>query len=380
MLKQVYILLFASAILAGCGAGGKDTPADSTKTNPELAGSIRITADQMKTGGIVLGQAEKLTMYEDLPVNGVVDVPPQNMVSVSFPMGGYLKSTSLLPGMHVNKGQVIGVMEDQALIQLQQDYLVGKARLVYLEQDFKRQKELNDNNVNAGKVLQQAEAEFNSQRVQVRGNEEKLKLIGINPEKLNEQTISKSVAIHSPISGYVSKVNVNIGKYVQPSDVLFELVNPDDIHAALTIFQKDMPKIKIGQQVSINFVNEPEKKYPGEIILVTRNLDENRSGIVHCHFETHPAHLLPGMYLQAIVKTVSADATSLPEEAVVDYLGKQYVFVQGAANQFNMVEVETGIRSNGRIQILNADALKDKQLVVKNAYAVLGAAKNTAEE
>jgi cobalt-zinc-cadmium efflux system membrane fusion protein len=188
------------------------------------------------------------------------------------------------------------------------------------------------------------------------------------------------VAIHSPINGYVSKVNVNIGKYVQPSDVLFELINPDDIHAALTIFQKDMPKIKIGQRVSINFVNEPEKKYPGEIILVTRNLDENRSGIVHCHFETHPAQLLPGMYLQAMVKTIAADAVSLPEEAVVDYLGKRYVFVNPSEQNFDMVEVETGIRSNGRIQILNPQVMKGQKVVVKNAYAVLGAAKNTGEE
>lgn len=380
MLHRIITIVLFGSVLAGCGSGKKEAAPEAKPGKENATGSTVVTSAQMKTGGIELGMPEQITLYEDLAVNGVVDVPPQNIVSVSFPMGGYLRSTTLLPGMHVNRGQVIGIMEDQALIQLQQDYLVGKARLVYLEQDYNRQKELNQNNVNAGKTLQQAEAEFNSQRVMVKANAEKLKLIGIDPEKLSEQSISKSVAIHSPINGYVSKVNVNIGKYVQPSDVLFELINPDDIHAALTIFQKDMPKIKIGQRVSINFVNEPEKKYPGEIILVTRNLDENRSGIVHCHFETHPPQLLPGMYLQAMIKTSVADAVSLPEEAVVDYMGKRYVFVNPSGENFDMVEVETGIRSNGRIQILNPQVMKGQKVVVKNAYAVLGAAKNTGEE
>ena len=64
-----------------------------------------------------------------LKLNGIVDVPPQNMVSISVPLGGYLRSTSLLPGMHVRKGDVIAVMEDQQYIQLQQDYLTAKAKI-----------------------------------------------------------------------------------------------------------------------------------------------------------------------------------------------------------------------------------------------------------
>jgi cobalt-zinc-cadmium efflux system membrane fusion protein len=60
-------------------------------------------------------------------VNGKIDVPPQNMVSISVPLGGYLKSTKLLEGMHISKGEVIAIMEDQQYIQLQQDYLTAKA-------------------------------------------------------------------------------------------------------------------------------------------------------------------------------------------------------------------------------------------------------------
>jgi membrane fusion protein, heavy metal efflux system len=303
------------------------------------------------------------------------------MVSVSFPMGGYLRSTKLLPGMHVRKGEVIGVMEEQVLVQLQQDYLVTKARLEYLEKEYDRQRQLNAEKVNADKTLQLATAEFNSQKVMLRGFAEKLRIIGIEPEKLSETNISRQVPLYSPTNGYVSKVNVNVGKYVQPTDVLFELVNPDDIHAALTIFQKDIGKIRIGQKVKINFIDEPAKEYLGEVILVNRNVDENRAAIAHCHFLSHPGQLLPGMFLHARIEASQSNGPALPEEAILRYLGKTYVFVETASNNFHMQEVTIGERDAGYITILQgADALKNKKIVVANAYSLLGSLKNVSEE
>jgi membrane fusion protein, heavy metal efflux system len=329
---------------------------------------VTLTAAQVQKAEIRTALLEQKSIHEEISVNGVVDVPPQNMVSVSFPMGGYLRSTKLLPGMHVRKGEVIGVMEEQVLVQLQQDYLVTKARLEYLEKEYDRQRQL-------------ATAEFNSQKVMLRGFAEKLRIIGIDPEKLSETNISRQVPLYSPTNGYVSKVNVNVGKYVQPTDVLFELVNPDDIHAALTIFQKDIGKIRIGQKVKINFIDEPAKEYLGEVILVNRNVDENRAAIAHCHFLSHPGQLLPGMFLHARIEASQSNGPALPEEAILRYLGKTYVFVETASNNFHMQEVTIGERDAGYITILHgADALKNKKIVVANAYSLLGSLKNVSEE
>ena len=164
-------------------------------------------------------------MSSILKVNGVVDVPPQNMVSVSFPLGGYLKSTHLLPGMKVSKGQSIAVMEDQALIQMQQDYLVAKSKVYFLEKEFERQKTLNETKTSSDKIFEQVASEYQMEKVILSSLKEKLLMVGLNPATLTESKISRSISIHSPINGYVSAVNVNIGKYVNPADILFELVN-----------------------------------------------------------------------------------------------------------------------------------------------------------
>ncbi|MGL6267266.1 MAG: efflux RND transporter periplasmic adaptor subunit [Chitinophagaceae bacterium] len=376
--KYIYFFLLTIHFVA-CSS------ADKTEENETMSSGLQnevvLTSEQIIKGQIVTGELMMQKINTTVTVNGVVDVPPQNMVSVSFPVGGYLKHTKLLPGMHVSKGEIIAQMEDQALVQLQQDYLVTKAKLDYLEKEYNRQKELNADKINSDKTLQQVTADYISQKIMLKGYSEKLRLINIVPESLTEEKISRQVALYSPINGYVSKVNINTGKFVQPTDVLFELINPDDIHAALSIFEKDLGKVSIGQKVKIFFVDEPEKEYDGEVILVNRNVDENRTAIAHCHFISHPKQLLPGMFLNANIQVKEAMVSVLPEGSIVRFENKEFVFSESGKGNFLMVEVTTGENFAGMVEIKTGlEALKGKKIVTANAYSVLGALKNTGEE
>lgn len=375
-MRYLYIILWLG-LMTACTS--KKQPEEKQSSVSENA--VTLTAAQIKNAGIETGTVQKQSLNSELKVHGLVDVPPQNIVSISFPLGGYLKNTKLLPGMHVNKGETIAIMEDQALIQLQQDYLVAKAKLQYTEKDFERQKMLNENKVNADKIYQQAQADFVSQKVLVKGYSEKLKLVGINPEKLNENTISRSVPLYSPINGFVSKVNVNIGKYVNASDVLFELINPADIHAALTVFEKDLGKVKPKQKVMVTFVDDPSTEYECEVILVTKNVDDNRSALVHCHFEEQPKQLLPGMFINARIKVSNAQVTAVPEAAVVRYGNDEFVLEDRGNNSFHLLPVQTGMKEDGMVEIISKDNdLTGKTVIIKNAYAVLSQIKNAGEE
>jgi cobalt-zinc-cadmium efflux system membrane fusion protein len=364
-------------LMASCSLE-KNEEKPAPAQDPDL---VVLTGEQVKNAAIETGVIGKRSLNSELRVNGLVDVPPQNIVSVSFPLGGYLKSTRLLPGMHVNRGEVIAIMEDQSLVQLQQDYLIATARLQYLQLEYERQKLLNENKVNADKIFQQAQADFASQKVLARGYAEKLRLIGINPDKLKDNAISRSVPVYSPINGFVSKVNVNIGKYVNPSEVLFELINPDDMHAALTVFEKDIAKVKPKQQVMVSFVDEPDVEYECDVLLITKNVDDNRSALVHCHFSKQPERLLPGMFLNARIRVSDVMALAVPEEAVVRYGNSQYLMAAEGNNRFRLLPVETGIKDAGWVELLEGkNELEGKTIIVKNPYPVLSALKNTAEE
>lgn len=338
---------------------------------------VSLTAQQAKNIDLKIGEVGFGEINETLKLQGKIDVPPQNLVSVSIPLGGYLKSTKMLPGTQVHKGQLIAVMEDPQYIQLQQDYLSIQNKLNYAGKELARQKELNLSKANSDKTLQQAEAEYQNLKVEHTALIEKLKLINISTAQLNGGKISKSVNVYSPINGYVSKVNVNIGKYVTPSDVIFELINPSDIHLNLTIFEKDLHQLKIGQRVLAYTNANPDQKYETEVILVSHNVEGGRSE-VHCHFEQYDKSLVPGMYMNAELKFKNQKVQLVPEEAVVSFEGKDYVFVGVGSRKFLMSEVITGDVSEGKIAI--STDLKGKKVVVKGAYSLLMKLKNTTEE
>lgn len=375
-----YFIFITALVLAACGAEKKEVAtAEITSELPET--QVALTAEQIKNAGIVLGPAETKSIAATLKLNGSIDVPPQSLVSISFPLGGYLKSSKLLPGMQVRKGDVLAVMEDAQIIQLQQDYLLAQAKLELLEREFERQQGLNADKASSDKVFQQAKTELETQKIMLRALGEKLRLIGLNPEGLTESTLSRSVSVRAPINGFVSKVEVNTGKYTAPTDVLFELVNPADIHLALTVFEKDLARLSVGQKVLAFTSDEPAKKYPAEILLISRNLDENRSAEIHCHFEKYdPKHLVPGMFMTAEVALNPAQALVVPESAVVRWENKNYVFTEAGDGLFQLAEVELGALQNGQQQILPIQELGSKNLVLQNAYALLMKMKNSAEE
>jgi cobalt-zinc-cadmium efflux system membrane fusion protein len=377
-MKQIIFIATTIILFTSCG-NKKNAEEATAKTGVEV--NVVLTPAQLKNAGIVTGKLEQREISSILKVNGKIDVPPQNIISISVPLGGYLKTTQLLPGMHVNKGDVIAVMQDQQYIQLQQDYLTAKAKISFLENEYNRQKDLNKSQASSDKVYQQAEADFRSQRVLITSLAAKLQLAGIDVNKISETNVNSSINIYSPISGFVSKVNVNIGKYVSPTDVLFELINPLDIHLNLKVFEKSLDKLYIGQKLVTYTNNHPDKKYPCEVILIGKDLSMEGNTDVHCHFEVYDKSLVPGTYMNAEIEVKNNQAFALPSDAIVRFEGKQFAYKVKGPNQFEMVEVTVGESENGFTEIiLKPDSeLRTVDFVIKGAYSLLMTMKNKAE-
>lgn len=376
-MKNIIKIAFIIIMIGACG----NRQVNEQQTQPAaetVENKVSLTDAQVKTAEIAIGKVETRNMSSILKVNGKIDVPPQNIVSISVPLGGYLKETKLLPGMHVAKGEHIAVLEDPQYIELQQDYLTARTKLVYTEAEYIRQKELNQSKAASDKMFQQVSADFSSQKILLRSLAEKLRLIGINPESLNENNISRSISISSPIEGFVTHVNVNIGKYTRPEDVLFEIVNPADIHLQLTIFEKDIDKLFVGQKLLAYTNSNPKKKYPCEIILIGQNFSNDRGVEVHCHFRNYDRSLIPGMFMNADIEVHSDSADALPSDAIVSFENKQYIFIATGKNEFELTPVVTGNSENGFVEItpVSGKDLSGTGIVTKGAYSLLMKMKN----
>ena len=380
MKYRVTVLLFVSVLIFSCtGKKAANTEVNKAAVGDAAKGElVTLTTEQLKNANLLFGQVVDTSVQKLLKVNGHMDVPPSNIVSISIPMGGYLKKTNLIPGLQVKKGEVIAVLEDPSYIELQQDYLTAISRLSYLEADYTRQKGLNESKTVSDKIYQAAKSDFETQKYLVKSLNEKLKLIGLNPATLTEDNISRTINFYAPISGYVTKVNVNIGKYVNPTDVLFEIVDPSDLHLRLTVLDNDAASLQIGNTVSFYANNNVNEKYIAHVAVITPNITEESTTDVHCHLVNEKIKLFPGTFVNAEVALNNAKVKALPEDAIVKWQNKDYVFVKQTELSYKLIPVETGVNSSGYIEVKTD--LGTQQVVVKNAFTLLMKLKNSAEE
>lgn len=378
------IILIAATVLLGVACGNKNQPeVAETTTDSTAEESVHLTSTQFNNAGIVLGKAVSQNINQKIKANGKLDVPPQNLVSISAPYGGFLKSTTLLQGMHVHKGEVIAQMEHPDYIQLQQDYLENKSTLTYLKNELDRQQELAKEEVNSRKTLQKAKTDFEVMQARVNGLRAKLELINIDVVKLEKGTMQKVVALTSPINGYVTKVNVNIGAFVTANTVLFEIVDAEHLHAEISVFEKDIHHIKIGQKVAFTLANETQERF-AKVHLIGREISDDRTVRVHCHLNQEDKDLLPGMYLTAYIDVKASTNNTLPSNAFVDFEGKSYVFFLSKklndSYTFTRIEVEKLGEENGFTAFTSTQDLSNKEIVTEGAYKLLSAMQGGEEE
>ena len=319
-------------------------------------------------------------MAVPLPVNGKLDVPPQNMITISAPMGGYVKSTKLLQGMKVRKGELLVTLENQEYIQLQQEYLQNESKLAYAENEYKRQQALSAENVNAEKTLQLSKSEFESLKALVDGLKAKLKMINIDPHAIRSSGISSTINLYAPTNGYVTVVNVNLGQFVNPSDQLFRIVNLEHIHAEVYVYEKDVTKIKIGQRITFHLQNDAEER-TGTIYLIGKEIEEDGTVRVHCHMDKEDESLLPGMFITGRIHVETREVDVLPSVAVVDFQGEKLIFIKEKDGAFRSVPVSTGITEGKNVQVTLPEGFEqDQQVVVSDAYPLLGLLKNKEDD
>ena len=387
-LSQLSYVALLGGILSSCG--GKTQDSAPAAVSPDTAASsesnsVALNAAQYKAIGIELGSAELRALSGMLKVNGFIDVPPQNLVSITTQMGGIVKSTSLLQGTKVSRGQVIAILQNQEYVQLQQDYLESKSQLELAEAEYKRQQTLALQQVNAQKTLQQAKAAYQGNLARASALKQRLELININPSLLTAGNIRSQINIYSPINGYVTKVNVNTGKVVAPNDAMFEIVNSANLHVELKVFEKDAQKVKKGQKVIFSLTNDSTQR-TAVVQLVGGEINTDKTVTVHAIAQGSTG-FIPGTYLKALIETGTIKVLALPASAVVDFEGKKYIFVKnvddakGEAYHFEMVEVTTGLVDGGFIEVTLPSARNFQgNVVIKGTYDLLSKMKNSEEE
>jgi RND family efflux transporter MFP subunit len=384
--KSLLFLCILSISILSCNKSKTTVEVKETEVLPEDI--VELRDDQVKLAKIETGTIELRSLNGTLKVSGLVTVAPQNMATVCMPMGGFVKSISLIPGNSVNKGQTLAILENQEFVDIQQNYLEAKNKLEYAEAEYKRHSELFKDEVYSQQNVQQVTADYKNIKAQVRALEQKLALIGINPANLTEDNISRSIAVTSPISGFIRTVNTNIGKFVAPTDVLFEIVNSAKLLIELTLFEKDADKVSTGQKIRF-FINNETEQHEAVIYQTGKTVNTDRTYKVYARVNEICKNVIPGMYVNALIEATGTQVAALPSEAIVSFDDKDYIFVfeknkeEGGKpfTEYRMIEVHKGVTDGGFSEISLPDGfdIKTAKVVIKGTYNLLSAKKNAGE-
>ena len=374
-----FFKLLISFVL-GCGLiACSDTNISKEKSIISNTETILISSKQNDNIGIISTVPTWKESANLLNVNGIIDVPPGNKSYVSLPYGGFIKKVNVLEGKRITKGELLFEVENPEILALQQEYLEWDGKLEFLEGELSRQLKLSSENATSTKNVQAARAELNVANAKLKGLKARLKLANVDIQSLKNGNISETQRIVAPFNGVVTKITAAVGAYVTPQDKLMELIDLKHAHAELTVFEKDIPFLTIGQTVDIQFVNSPTP-VQAEVYLIGGEISQDRSVKVHCHFLKENKFAIPGSFFQAKIHVAARNALTLPESAFISHGKHRCIFEQVSQFEFKLVKVR--VLGQGQSEIpfeLIVDKFNGQKFVTKGAFELYSILNKSSE-
>lgn len=368
MNRYIYLLIFASIVSCSEKKNIEQPSETESAKNSEL---IVLSKEQIELAKISTSKLEKRKISETIKCTGSIEVLPQNIASVSPLINGFVKTINYSPGNYVEKGAVLATLNHPDFITLQQNYIEAKSQAEYYQEEYKRQGELTVENAASIKKMQQAKSDYLSSEAIYKSLKSQIKLLGINTDVIEKGDFVTEFKLISPIQGRVSLLNANLGKHISPEEVIFEIINESELYLNLTIFEKDIRKVKAGQRIAFHLLND-DQVYESKVSRIGVKVNESsRTTSVQGVLRNKNQELKPGMHVVASLFISEKNVFAIPSAAIVETENKSYVFIQDK-DQFKIVEVETGREQEQFTEIKNVDtALQNADIVTKGTYYLI---------
>lgn len=365
------VIAAASILLVHCkGAAEADSGGVEVAAGTSIGPFIMVSQKQFETMRMIWGSPKIEQFSEHVAVQGLVKVPIEGMQEISAYFGGYVSELNKLEGEPVRKGEVLFYLENPDFIRLQQDFLEASSQLTYLQAEYERQKTLYGEKISSQKNYLKAEADYQSTKAKAESLKRQLALININTDQLQPENIRSKVPVLSPISGFVEEISLVQGSYLDVAGKAMTIFSKEHMHIELVVFEKDAAKIHTGQKVEVSIPDLPGKIMEAEVFVVGQSINTERQINVHAHLpnEEDEALLLPGMFLEAKLLLDPKDTWVVPSTAVVVSDGVSYLLVQRekteAGFKLEKVEVETGVESDGLIELMPMEGLDENTVIL----------------
>lgn len=351
--------------------------------------NIPLSEKQVKAVDLKMGEAQEREMDAMLHVNGSLVLRAQDMGNVSSLMGGIVKNVYVKEGQMVSRGQVVATIENTDVVTLQREYYTAYKESEMARLELNRQKTLASAGAGIKKTLQMSEKNYKVAQANLLGTGRQLQQMGISTKEVAKGKFTTVFPLRAPISGTVSDMQASLGSYADMQTPLMKIRNNHAVECDLNVFEKDIAKVKVGDQVLVSLTNQPGVNVSGRVYGMNQYLNKGTKSVaVHVKLDAkRDAKLFEGMYVSGQIATGRQLCMTLPDKAIVSADGKQYVFAlnqqhsKGGTYSFSRHEVTTGVSNNGYTEVALCKHLKKGQkIVTDNAFYLASLTGDHGEE
>ena len=327
-------------------------------------------------------------MQEYIPAGAELFLSKEHTASVSSFTEGIVSELRVSLNQAVRKGDVIAVLSKPALLDMQQEYLESKDRLVFLKAEYERYKALASENATAAKNFQKAEMELRQAETASALQAAKLRQYQVDPQAVRADNLKTSILLRAPIGGRVTKLHTGTGASLAPGMSVCEIADFSQVRPVVYIFEKDIARVKPGARVLLHFASDPSRTFSATITGIDGALDMERKALrAFARFDKAPGSgLVAGAYMEArIAPDEGSEKAVLPIDSVVREGDGEYIFIlqreETGGYVFHKAAVRTGARDGGFVAVFPLETLPaEAKIVLKGAYYVSAQGSDLAAE
>ncbi|WP_236264013.1 efflux RND transporter periplasmic adaptor subunit [Dysgonomonas sp. Marseille-P4677] len=378
MKKYFYYILIVSLLASFSSCGEKKKTSEEENSLQVESSIVKITQEQFNSMKMEIAPLEEREFDNTMKASGKIDVPPKSRAKVTSFVGGYVKSTSLLVGDKVVKGQALLTLESPEYIDLQQSYLETAGQIKYLKSEYERQKTLFEENISSQKKYLEAESNYKRAKATYESLRQKLIMLHIDPSKVEQGNFSSFITVYSPISGDITSINANIGMAISPTDVIMEIVETQAMHLELAVFEKDVFNLQIGQKVKFTVPQIGINEFEAKVSQIGKSVGGNERVInVYASLDTDTKQkLLTGMFIEAQLIVDSRRVLSIPVDALITEEGSNFLLILESEKDgiytFRKTLVKIGDRNNDWIEIIPNDNINlGAKVLAKGVFDII---------
>lgn len=341
----------------------------------EAEQAIKISEAEMKQSGIEVGEAESGQLQNELALPGVIAMNEDRKAHILPRVPGVVREVRKGLGDVVEQGEVLAVIESGELAEAKAEYLAAREKTALANAKFVREEGLWKKKISAEQEYLEARQELAEHRIALRSAEQKLHVIGLTHEQLDQ--LPKSSDLHftrfeitAPFNSTVIEKHITLGEMAKDDADVFVLADLSTVWVNLTVYQKDLPRIKKGQRVLITLGQEEGERAEGRIAYVQPVVkEETRTATATVFLPNPEGNWRPGMFVSAKVLSESATAPIVvPQSAIQTIENKTVVFVR-TKEGFEPRPVAMGRATNGNMEITSGLS-RGERFAVKGTFTL----------